>query len=108
MTDITKIIEIVFSLIALLISSFLIPYIKSKLTIEKQAEINMWVKIAVNAAEQLFSGSGRGEEKKNYVIEWLSEHKIKYDSSKIDTMIESAVYEIKTNGIFTSNNTLDE
>ena len=99
MYDITPIIEAVAALIAALITAFLVPYIKSKTTAEQQKEINAWVKIAVAAAEQIYTGSGRGEEKKEYVINWLREHGITVDEAKLDALIEAAVYELNANGI---------
>ena len=94
MYDITPIIEAVAALIAALITAFLVPYIKSKTTAEQQKEINAWVKIAVSAAEQIYVGSGRGEEKKAYVLEWLRAHGVTVDDEKLDAMIEAAVYEL--------------
>ncbi len=87
MYDITPIIEAVAALIAVVITAVVIPYIKSKTTAQQQAEIKEWVKIAVAAAEQLYKGSGRGEEKKQYVIEWLNEHNITVDMDKIDALV---------------------
>ena len=52
------------------------------------------MKIAVAAAEQIYTGSGRGEEKKAYVLEWLRAHGITVDDEKLDAMIEAAVYEL--------------
>lgn len=95
--DITPIIEAVISLAGVIVSCVLIPYIKSKTTTEQQKEINAWVKIAVAAAEQIYVGSGRGEEKKAYVINWLREHGVTVDEAKLDALIEAAVYEL-TNG----------
>lgn len=94
MTDITTIIEAVFALVAAVITAIIIPYIKSKTTANQQEQINTWVKIAVTAAEQIYVGSGRGEEKKAYVINWLKNHSITLDESKLDALIESAVYEL--------------
>ena len=96
--DITTIIEAVFALIAAIITAIVIPYIKSKTTAQQQKEINAWVKIAVSAAEQIYTGSGRGEEKKAYVLNWLTSHGITVDESKLDAMIEAAVYALN-NGI---------
>lgn len=95
--DITPIIEAVIALAGVIVSCVLIPYIKSKTTTEQQKEINAWVKIAVAAAEQIYVGSGRGEEKKAYVINWLREHGVTVDEAKLDALIEAAVYEL-TNG----------
>lgn len=94
MTDITTIIEAVFALAAAVITAIIIPYIKSKTTANQQEQISTWVKIAVTAAEQIYAGSGRGEEKKAYVINWLKNHSITLDESKLDALIESAVYEL--------------
>lgn len=95
--DITPIIEAVIALAGVIVSCVLIPYIKSKTTTEQQKEINAWVKIAVAAAEQIYVGSGCGEEKKAYVINWLREHGVTVDETKLDALIEAAVYEL-TNG----------
>lgn len=95
--DITPIIEAVIALAGVVVSCVLIPYIKSKTTAEQQKEINAWVKIAVSAAEQIYKGSGRGEEKKAYVIQWLRDRGITVDEAKLDALIEAAVYEL-TNG----------
>lgn len=54
-----------------------------------------WVKIAVAAAEQLYKGSDRGEEKKAYVLDWLNKQGITIDTDKLDAMIEAAVHEIQ-------------
>ena len=90
--DITPIIEAVAALICAIISAILVPYIRSKTTKEQQNEILQWVKIAVAAAEQLFTGSGRGEEKKAYVLDWLTSHGLRVDEGRLDALIEAAVY----------------
>ncbi len=92
MFDATIIIEAVFALIAAVITAIVIPYIKSKTTAQQQTEIAGWVQIAVAAAEQIYVGSGRGEEKKAYVLEWLAARNITVDADKLDAMIEAAVY----------------
>lgn len=95
MTDITPIIEALAALIAAVITAVFIPYIKRRTTIAQQEEISAWVKIAVTAAEQIYAGSGRGEEKKAYVLNWLKAHGMTVDEQKLDTLIESAVYQLK-------------
>ena len=48
------------------------------------------MEIAVKAAEQLYNANeGRGE--KAYVLHYLAERGIKFDSDTVDKMIESAV-----------------
>ena len=96
--DISPIVEAVVAIVCAIVTCVLIPYIKSKTTTEQQKEINAWVKIAVSAAEQIYTGSGRGEEKKAYVLQWLRPHGVTVDDEKLDAMIEAAVYEL-TQGI---------
>lgn len=103
MFDITPIIEAVAALVAVIITAVVIPYIKSKTTTQQQAQINAWVKIAVAAAEQIYKGSGRGEEKKEYVINWLEDRGFTLDEDEVDALIESAVYELN-NGIIPIEN----
>ena len=92
--DITTIIETVAALIAATITAVVIPYIKSRTTAQQQAEINAWVRIAVAAAEQIYRGNGRGEEKKAYVLNWLAERGVTLDEDRLDALIEAAVYEL--------------
>lgn len=92
--DITPIVQAVFALVGVLITSLLIPWIRSKTTAEQQEEIKQWVKIAVAAAEQIFVGQGRGKEKKEWVIEFLARYNLKVDMDAIDALIEAAVWEL--------------
>ncbi len=92
--DITPIVQAVFALVAAIITAIVIPWIKSKTTKEQQEEIKQWVKIAVAAAEQIFVGQGRGEEKKQWVLEFLSKYNLKVDLDAIDALIEAAVWEL--------------
>lgn len=91
MTDITPVINAVIALIAAVITAFVIPWIKSKTTAAQREEINAWVKIAVTAAEQIFTETGMGKEKKAYVLKFLEEKNLKIDEKSVDLMIESAV-----------------
>lgn len=100
MTDLTPILKLAAYVLGIIISLYVLPYIKSKTTTQQQAEINEWVRIAVTAAEQIYSGPGRGNEKKAYVIAWLANNQIKIDEKALDSIIESAVHELR-NGLFT-------
>lgn len=95
MFDVTNIVEALFWLIVAIITTFVIPYVRSKTTESQQTAIKNWVSIAVTAAEQIYKGSCRGQEKKEYVLNWLTAHRIKIDAAKIDAIIEAAVYEFK-------------
>lgn len=55
-------------LIGVIITGFVIPYIKQKISAARLDEIIIWVGRAVNAAEVLFDVPGTGDEKRYYVI----------------------------------------
>ncbi len=95
MVDLTPIITAVLTLIFSLITAFLIPYIKTKVSAEQFATIKLWAQVAVQAAEMLYVGSGRGEEKKKYVIEFLNSKGFTLNAEEIENLIESAVLELK-------------
>ena len=94
--NITPIIEAAFTLIAAIITAVVVPYIRSKTTDTQRAGLMALVRIAVTAAEQLYTETGKGKEKKAYVLAWLTERGIKVDGDKLDAMIESAVYGMKS------------
>lgn len=98
MIDLTGIMSALVTLIAAVITSFLIPYLKAKVDADKLAKIHFWVKVAVAAAEQVFSLKGTGEEKKEYVEEFLREKGFTLDMMEIDALIEAAVLELKQSG----------
>ena len=89
--DITPVVNGIIALIAAVVTAFVIPWIKSKTTATQREEINAWVRIAVTAAEQIYSGVGKGKEKKKYVLDFLAEKNLKIDEESVDLMIESAV-----------------
>ena len=90
MIDLTPIFVALIGLAAALITVFLIPYMKSKYNATQQEEIVTWVEFAVLAAEQLY-GSGMGQEKKAYVLEFLRQQGYAVDAAKLEVLIESAV-----------------
>lgn len=93
--DITQIAIALIGLIGAVVSAVVIPWIRSKTTVAQQEQLMAWVQIAVAAAEMLYTGSGRGEEKREYVEAWLAERGITYDKDTIRAAIEAAVYSIK-------------
>ena len=94
MIDITPIVNAVIALLAAGVSVFLIPWIKSKTTDAQRKELLEWVKIAVAAAEQLYNGQGRGEEKKQYVLDVLASMGFTVDEEAINAAIEAAVNQL--------------
>lgn len=91
--DYTEFMQAIIALLATLITTILIPYIKKKLSAEKTEELRKWVGIAVKAAEQLY-GSKTGQQKKEYVVSFLLSKGIKFDAGKVEAMIEAEVYKL--------------
>lgn len=65
-----------------------------QLDIGQLEELLEWVKIGVAAAEQLYKGQGRGEEKKKYVLEFLASMGFTVDEEAINAAIEAAVNQL--------------
>lgn len=91
--DITKLVMAVITLLLAIVTTFVIPWIKANKTQTQLDTWNMWVRIAVAAAEQIFT-SDQWAEKKQYVLNYLNSKGIKYDSATVNNMIESAVLEL--------------
>ena len=92
--DLTSIANAVIALIAEIITAFVIPWIRSKTTAAQFEKIKMWVTVAVEAAEQLYVGSGRGAEKKAYVVQFLQEKGFTLDPDSLDKLSEAAVFNL--------------
>lgn len=100
--DITIIINAVIALIAAVVSTFLIPWIRSKTTSQQREDLIAWVKIAVAAAEQIYKGSGRGEDKKKYVLDFLAQSGFTVDTDSVNAAVEAAVKQLNSEGIIIS------
>lgn len=94
MIDLTPVLQAIVALTVSIITYKIIPFIKTKTNIKQQEEIKAWVEIAVSAAEQIFPGKGRGQDKKKYVISWLEGKGFKLDATTLDAMVESAVHDL--------------
>lgn len=92
--DLTPVLGAVITLVITIMTAIVIPYIKKKIGDEKYAEIERWVGVAVQAAEQLFAGSGRGAEKLAFVEEFLASKGFKIDAMSLRNLIEAAVYNL--------------
>lgn len=95
MLDITVIIEAVIGLMAAVITTFVIPFIKERTDLERYEKTKNAVLVAVKAAEQIFKETGLGAKKKAYVVEFLREKGFVFDEDYIDCMIEAAVLELQ-------------
>ena len=93
--NITPVMEAAITLLLAVLTYVLVPMIRAKLNTDQLATIKMWVQIAVNAAEQIYNESGKGREKKAYVVAFLESKGFKLDPDSLDKLIESSVLELK-------------
>ena len=93
MIDITAIVNALMGLIAVLITMYLIPWIKNRTTEAQREELQAWVKIACAAAEQLCK-AGKIADKKQYVLDFLTQKNCKIELPELEQLIEATVLEI--------------
>jgi hypothetical protein len=90
MIDLTPLLHAVIIVIATIITTFVVPWIRGHANAKQLANATRWVEIAVKAAEQIYDGSGRGAEKLAWVNKFLSDTGFSYD----DALIEAAVNDL--------------
>lgn len=90
--DLTQIILAVITLMGSVVTSFIIPLLKQKLTEKQQETLLALIKTGVYAAEQL---KDTGSDKKEYVKQLLAEKGYDADLNEIDAAVEAAVKELK-------------
>ena len=103
MIDLTTVAQAALVLFGAVITTVIVPCVKKNTTVQQQKEIMGWVKIAVAAAEQLYKGSDRGEEKKAYVLDWLNKQGITIllveQNAKMALAISDRAYVLETGTI---------
>ncbi|MBR5872641.1 MAG: holin [Oscillospiraceae bacterium] len=86
----------VIGIIIAVAARYAIPFLKEKYGEAKLNNIAKWVKIAVNAAEMIYTESGMGQQKKAYVLEFLNNKGFTVDMDSIENLIESAVLDLNS------------
>lgn len=99
--DVTTIVNAVIALIAAIVTAFVVPWIKSRTTAQQREELIAWVKIAVAAAEQIYKDN-KGEEKKQYVLNFLENNGFSVDDDSVNAAIEAAVKQLNSVGVVIS------
>lgn len=105
--DITQIVVAVIGLLGVILTSVVVPLIKSKLTNSQWETILNYALAGVQAAEIIFNAQGQGEEKLRWVSEYITNqclaHGIKIDMDAVRVAIENAWKDLgldkKSNGI---------
>ena len=92
--DLTQIILAVIALLSAIITGFVIPWLKNKLTDHQYDALATLVRVGVYAAEQLFT-SEMWKEKKEYVVNLLKQNGYTVDTLAVDALIEATVRELR-------------
>lgn len=91
-----QILMLVITLIGVLLTRLVVPWLKLKIGNEELKDIEKWVTVAVTAAEQMKVAGllPDGQQKKDYVLEFVKDKGITITDEELDALIEAAVYEI--------------
>ena len=93
--DITVLLQLLIYIIVAIISAYLIPIAKSKMSKNQQELLAYWLEMAVYAAEEAANANKIPKsEKLQYSIDFLNKKGIKYDKNTIEVMIDSKVREL--------------
>lgn len=107
--DLTPILTALIALIGAIITYYIIPLIKGKISASNWESIIKWVKIAVDAAEQMKKAGIITVPKKDYVLSFLKDKGITITDQELNALIEAAVYEInKTKNLLATDLSIQE
>lgn len=92
--DVTELVVALIGVLSIFITSVVFPLIKSKLTNSQWETIKNYALAGVQAAEIIFNAQGKGEEKLEWVTEYIEAqckaHGIKIDMDTVRVAIENA------------------
>lgn len=91
MIDWTQILLAVISLLGVIITGVLVPYIRTRTTEKQREDVEFWVGVAVMAAEKQFDIGGQGAEKKEQVRKFIADKNINISDEELDQLIDFTV-----------------
>ena len=87
------------SIMGAILTGIVVPFVKEKIGNEKLAKYEQWASMAVECAEMLFKEQGMGEQKKQYVVDFLNKmfnkNKVVITPEQIEVLVEAAVKSMK-------------
>lgn len=100
-----KIVELIITVLMIIITTYVLPWVKSKLTSEQMKQLESYAEIGVRCAEQIFSAE-QFVEKKEYVMNYVldavnSKLKISISQEDINNLIEATVNKVKYGSDYT-------
>jgi len=97
---INELIKLIIPVISLILTAFVVPWIKSKISTEKLSELQKYTEIAVRCAEQIYTPEEWKEKKiyvMNYITQKVNEIGIEATQEDINLMVEGIVNLVKKN-----------
>lgn len=92
--DVTELVVALIGVLSIFITTVVVPLIKSKLTNSQWETIKNYALAGVQAAEIIFNAQGKGEEKLEWVTEYIENqckaHGIEIDMDTVRVAIENA------------------
>ncbi|MEG1985205.1 MAG: phage holin, LLH family [Oscillospiraceae bacterium] len=86
MTDLTALFDAAVVMLAAIITTFVLPWIKKKSAKETDTMIKFWIDTAVHAAEQYYN-TGVIHDKKEFVIDFLESKGLSVDDAQIEATV---------------------
>lgn len=94
MIDLTSLLQALLTLVAAIITSVLVPYLKEKYGEERLKAVKTWARAAAAAAEEIYKGEGLGKDKLEYVLAFLEERGFGVDRESLRKIVEAELYEL--------------
>lgn len=85
--DLTPLLKAVIALVASVITLKGIPWIKARMKAQQQVLLRSTTEILVRAAEQLYGGSGKGQDKRSYEEAELERRGYQVDAAAIEAAV---------------------
>ena len=92
--NIDIIVKVLIPILGAILTYLIVPLILQKTTKQQRENIYFWVRVAVQAAEMIYKEKGKGKDKKQYVIDFLTSKGINITIQELDVLIEAAVKEL--------------
>lgn len=89
-----QIASLTLTIIGLLLTYYVVPWLRTKASKEQLISVEMWVNIAVAAAEQMKAAGLNTGDKKTEVVKFIRNKGITITDQELDALIEAAVYEL--------------
>ena len=92
MTDLTWLAELIVTVLAIVISRYVVPWLRGKITESKNTELKFWTTLAVEAAEEHYKDlRGAGAKKLKEVSDFLAAKGYKLNDEEVLTLIDGIV-----------------